>query len=326
MLRRLVPIFLIAFLAGGCSLPSVLVQPVSSSPALEETTVLAGKTTRQKIAVIEVEGMLINATTGGGLLGSEENKVSLFRQQLAKAASDDRVKAVVLRVNSPGGTVSASEVMYNDLMKFRASSGKPVVAHCQDVAASGGYYVAVAADEIHATPTSIVGSIGVIFNTIDASELMEKVGVKVAPVTSGPLKDMGSPFNGLGDVERGVIEGIVDDLYGQFTGVVLSRREIKEQDIAFDGRVFTGRDAMRIGLVDTLCDLDASIKRARELSGADGATAVMYKRPYGYRGSIYATSPAGGVGSAGGPTVIHVPGLADLTRMLSPGAYYLWMP
>ena len=125
--------------------------------------------------------MLVNATTGGGLLGSEENKVSLFRQQLAKAASDNRVKAVVLRVNSPGGTVSASEVMYGDLMKFRAPSGKPVVAHCQDVAASGGYYVAVAADEIHATPTSIVGSIGVIFNTIDASELMDKIGVKVKP-------------------------------------------------------------------------------------------------------------------------------------------------
>ena len=136
---------------------------------------------------------------------------------------------------------------------------------------------------------------------------------------------MGSPFNGLSDVERDVIEGIVDDLYGQFTGVVVSRREMNGTDIAFDGRVFTGRDAMRIGLVDTLCDLDASINRARELSGADGNSGHVQAALRLPREHLRDLTRRGR-GSAGGPTTIHVPGLADLTRMLSPGAYYLWMP
>ena len=324
--RLLLPLLtVLATFAGGCSLPSLLIQPVSNSPELQETVVLPGKTDRQKIAVIEVEGMLVNARTGGGLLGAEENKVSRFRQQLERAANDGRVKGIVLRINSPGGTVAASQAMYGDLAKYKEVTGKPVVAACQDVAASGGYYVALAADEIHATPSSVVGSIGVIFNTIDASELMAKLGVSVNAITSGPLKDMGSPFNGLGEEEREVMQGMVDELYGQFTDAVQAQRTVEDPQTAFDGRVFTGTGALDAGLIDRVCDLDASINRARELAGAPGAAAVMYKRPYGYRGSLYAQSPVS-EGPAASPVVVDVPGLSDVARMLQPGAYYLWMP
>src|SRR5687767_3354892 len=187
-------VFLLAG-AGGCSMPSLLITPVSSSPELEETTVDGG-TRRHKIALIELEGMLMNSRMGtGGLMGATENKVSLFKQQLDAAAADDRVEAVVLRINSPGGTVAASDLMYELVLDFKKKTGKPVIAACQDVCASGGYYIASAADEIHALPTSVVGSIGVIFETFDISPLMDKIGVRIAPVQSGPFKDLGSPFN-----------------------------------------------------------------------------------------------------------------------------------
>jgi protease-4 len=309
---------LLCIAAAGCSIPTVLVQPVSNSPALEETVVRPGKTSRRKVAVIEVEGLLANATTGGGFLGTEENKVSLFRQQLGRAAADDRVKAVVLRINSPGGTVAASEAMYGDLRKFQEKTGKPVVAACQDVAASGAYYVAAAADEIHAAPGSLVGSIGVIFQTLDVSPLLDDVGIQITPITSGPLKDLASPFDGLSDAERDVLSGIVAEMHAQFTGVVLEHRNLADPSQAFDGRVYTGRGAVAAGLVDVVTDLDASLDRAAELADAEGASVVMYKRPYGYRGSVYATGPT-----------LEVPGAAAIERMASallPGAYYLWMP
>lgn len=317
----------LAGFSGGCSLPSLLITPVSSSPELEETVVEAGETKREKIALIEVEGMLTNTRAGsGGLLGAEENKVSLFRQQLDAAAADDRVKAVVLRINSPGGTVTASDVMYDMVVDFKRRTGKPVIAACQDVAASGGYYVACAADEIHALDTSIVGSIGVIFQTIDLSNALGKLGVSVRPITSGPNKDMGSPFSGLGEEEQRLMQEMVDELYVGFTDVVERHRDVTEPSIAFDGRVFTGKRAEEIGLVDTLCGLDETIDRARELAKVPGATAIMYKRPYGYRGSIYAASHPAQPRATSDQITLRVPAIERFADMLQPGAYYLWMP
>jgi protease-4 len=326
--RFAVPLLLLlpALLAGGCSVPSLLIRPVSSSPELQEVVVDRGETRREKVAVIPVEGMLLNARTGGGLLGAQENKVSLFRQQLDRAAGDDRVKAVVLRINSPGGTVSASQAMYDMVVDFQKRTGKPVVAHCQDVAASGGYYVAVAADEIHALDTSIVGSIGVIFQTIDVSEMLDKVGVAVRPITSGPLKDMGSPFDGLDDGERLVIEAMVDELHDGFTTVVERHRSVADPGQAFDGRIFTGRGATQAGLVDAVMPLDRSIARAAELAGIESPRVVMYHRPFGYQGTIYASSPASPVTTDARDLRLAVPGLARLAELMQPGAYYLWMP
>ena len=327
-LRLAVALF-VALLIGGCSLPSFVVTPVSSSPELEEVVVYEGRTGRSKVAVIPVEGLLTNARTGGGLLGGgEENKVSLFRQQIGRAANDDRVKAVVLRVNSPGGTVTASQAMYEIVVDFRRKTGKPVVAHCQDVAASGGYYVAVAADEVHAVDTSIVGSIGVIFNTLDVSPLLAKIGVNVTPITSGPLKDMASPYDGLDQGEREVIEGMVAEMYAQFTDAVDRHRADDgiDRSVAYDGRVFTGRGAMEAGLIDRVGTLDDSVNRARRLAGVPGARVVMYTRPYGYRGSIYASGPAAQPGEAQGPLTLRVPAVERLAELMQPGAYYLWMP
>ncbi|MEM1011014.1 MAG: signal peptide peptidase SppA [Planctomycetota bacterium] len=315
---------LVALTSLGCSIPTFVVQPVSNSPELEEVVVRRGETKRAKVAVIPVEGLLVNARTGGGLLGTEENPVSLFRQQLARAAADDRVKAVVLRINSPGGTVAASEAMYRDVLRFKQQTGKVVVAASQDVSASGGYYVSCAADEIHAVPGGIVGSIGVIFQTLDASELMAKIGVEVRPITSGDLKDLGSPFDGLSEEEEAVFRGLVDDFFASFVAVVNEHREISDTETAFDGRVFSATQAKEIGLIDEVLDLDSSLSRAAELADAKGATVIRYTRPFGYRGSIYASGDVASLTPR--PALPGSEVLERYLQMLEPGAYYLWMP
>lgn len=320
------PMYLAILLLGpvlsGCGVPSFLVTPVSSSTKLLEEEVQPGKGAG-KVVIIEVEGMLMNARTGGFLQASE-NTVSLFAQEMDKAARDKNVKAVVLRVNSPGGTVTASDLMYEIVTDFREKSGKPVVASTQEVAASGGYYVACGADQIIAHPTSVIGSIGVIFSTFQLEGLLDKVGVEVEAVKSGPLKDMGSPFKALEKDEREVMQAMVDDYYARFVDVVRTRRNVNDPEtlkLVTDGRVFTGTRAVQLGLADRAGRLDDALNLARELGKAPGAKAVIYKRPYGYGGSIYAD------GSVPPPR-------ADVMRLQMPGAdkvlpggfYYLWQP
>jgi protease-4 len=312
--------------AGGCGTPSFLVTPVSSSTKLTEEDVQPGKG-GGKVAIIQVEGMLANMRSGGFMQPSE-NAVSLFAQQLNKAAADNDVKAVVLRVNSPGGTVTASDLMFEAVNDFRQKSKKPVVASTQEIAASGGYYVTCAADQVVVHPTSVVGSIGVIFSSFEVEDLMGKIGVKNIAIKSGPLKDMGSPFKALGPEERQVMQAMVDDYYARFKDVVKSRRKVRPDDFAMvtDGRVFTGVRAVELGLADRTGRLEDALDLARELGKAPGAKAVIYKRPYGYGGSIYASSDAGlPHADAGEPntTRLEMPGSQ---RILPGGFYYLWQP
>jgi len=315
-------ILLALFLACGCGTPSLLITPVSNVNRLDEIQVQAGKGwSPKKIAMIEVEGMLLNARTGGFMQPSE-NKVSLFAQQLEIAGNDAAVKAVVLRVNSPGGTVTASDTMYQILSRFKEKTKKPIVVSTQEVAASGAYYVSCAADEIIVNPTSVVGSIGVIFQTFDVSGTMGKIGVRSEAIKSGPLKDMGSPFHPLSDSERQVFQGLVDDFYGRFTSVVKEHRVLTEENfkIGTDGRVFSGTHAVEIGLADRVGMLEDALDRAKELAGELNAKVVTYKRPYGYRGSIYADSTI----PPAQTNVIQL--LPDAESILPTGFYYLWKP
>src|SRR4051812_12941895 len=168
---------------SGCS-PSFLITPVQNTNAIEEVTVEPGQGwSPKKIAIIEVEGMLINARTGA-FLGPQENTVSVFKQQLTQAAEDPDVKAVVLRINSPGGTVTSTDTMYTQLKTFRSKTHKPVVASAQDVCASGAYYVACGADKIVTHPTTVIGSIGVIFQDFDVADGMAKLGIRSNAIKS----------------------------------------------------------------------------------------------------------------------------------------------
>jgi protease IV len=303
--------------------PSFLVTPVSGRPVLQEEVVQPGRGLRPgKIAIIEVEGLLMNVRSGG-FLQPRENPVSLFVQQMERAEQDNDVKAVVLRINSPGGTVSASDVMYQTVQRFRERSGKPVVAAAQEVVASGAYYIALSADEIVVQPTSVVGSIGVIFQTFDLTGTLAKVGARTEAIKSGPMKDMGSFFKPLSEMERQVMQGMIDAYHARFVLALTAARKLESDQLkaVSDGRVFTGDQAFERGLVDRTGMLPDALDIARALANAPNAKAVLYKRPYGYGGSIYASSPT----PATEGSVINI-NLTPPDLVLPTGFYYLWRP
>jgi protease-4 len=322
--------------AGGCGTPSFLITPISNSTRLQERVVQPGKAgTAEKVAMIEVEGMLMNARVGG-LFQAQENRVSLFAQQMRAAARDPAVKAVVLRVNSPGGTVTASDTMYEIVKEFRRKTNKPVVAAAQEVCASGAYYVACAADKIVAQPTSVVGSIGVMMNTMEFEGALSKLGIRADAIKSGPLKDMGSPYRTMGEPERAVMQEMVDEYFTRFIDVVSANRTVGEprpslpleEDYrgVYSGRVFSGLRAVELGLADQAGGLGDAITLAKQLGKARGAKVVMYKRPYGYGGSIYASSdPVPRPKAEGERNVVQLE-LPNSRLFLPGGFYYLWEP
>jgi protease IV len=311
-------------LAAGCGTPSILLTPVDNTNKLEESTVVDGKGLfPNKIAIIELDGVISNARTGG-LLGSGENPISIFTQELQKAADDSDIKAVVLRVNSPGGTVSASDAMYQMLKRFKEKTHKPVVASIQEVGASGAYYISCGADKIVAQPTSLVGSIGVIFETFNLEGTMAKLGVRPENYKSAAHKDIGSPFREPTPDEKEIMQGLVDDYYARFKSIVTSNRPITNMadfPMMTDGRVYSGDKAAELGLVDKTGLLEDAIQLAKDLSKQPNAKVVLFKRPYGYGGSIYAQTTA--------PTpkanVLQLE-LPEAASMLPTGFYYIWKP
>ncbi|MGA3065399.1 MAG: signal peptide peptidase SppA [Tepidisphaeraceae bacterium] len=315
----------LALLLSGCGMPSFLVTPVSGTYELHEEVVQPGKGLfPDKIALIPVEGMLLDARSGG-LLQAQENPMSLFIEELDQAAADPSVKAVVLRVNSPGGSVTTSDTMYDAILRFKDKTHKPVIASAQEVDASGAYYVSCGADKIVASPTSVVGSIGVIFETFDFVGTMQMLGVQSDAIKSAELKDMGSPFKHMTPHERALMQEMVNEYYARFKSVVFSHRSIKDADtqtLVTDGQVFSGEKAVDLGLVDETGRLDDALDMARQMSGSPDAEAVMYKRPYGYTGSIYADTSVP-TPSSSSQMNLQLP-LAQ--EMVPSGFYYLWRP
>ncbi|MEM6314527.1 MAG: signal peptide peptidase SppA, partial [Planctomycetota bacterium] len=235
---------------------------------------------------------------------------------------DSRVKAVVLRINSPGGTVAGSDALFHLVETFRAETGKPVVAAIQELGASGGYYVALAADEIHAQPTSIVGSVGVIIQTFDATGTMSMIGLEQRAYTSGDLKTLGSPLEARTDEQSEVFETLVAEMFDAFAAKV-QRRSLSTEawETVSDGRVFTGESALELGMIDGVGQLQDAIARAGELGGVAEPTVVIFKRPFGYEGSVYAAAePIRPMTQA---TPIALP---ETLQPLPGGAYYLWRP
>jgi protease-4 len=321
----------LSVLITGCSPPSFIVKPTFAPDRLEAVTVDADASAfAPRIAVIEVEGLLLNVRTSG-FLGSGENKVATLQQKLDLAAKDPAVKAIVLRINSPGGGVTASDIIYRQVKDFRESSGKPVVAAAQDVCASGAYYVALAADELIVEETSLVGSIGVIFTTFDASGLMSKIGVQPNVIKSGQNKDLGSLFRPMSPPDRQLLQDIVNEYYARFRSLVADRYPAAAARPDFanstDGRVFSGTKAVELGLADATGTLQDAIHRARELAKIDSARVIMYRRgaESGSEPSIYAAAnpPA----SATNELTLRISGIGrPVTQELPGGFYLLWEP
>ena len=287
-------LFLAIMPLAGC-FNGITICPTFCGGPVEETIVRDSKSCfcPDKVAIIDVEGLILNAKTSSFLTGDGDNPVSLFRERLQAAADDKHVKAVVLRVNSPGGAVTASDIMYQDLIHFRTETRKPVVACMMDAAASGGYYVAMGSDVIIAHPTTVTGSIGVIMSLYDASGLFAKIGVASNPIKSGPNKDIGNPARPMSDAERAILQGMIDQFYGEFVKVVARGRGMTEERVRAlaDGRIYTGMEAKELGLVDHVGYLEDAIAAATNMAGVKDASIVAYDHGDGYRGSIYARPP-----------------------------------
>ncbi len=315
-MRRLTVLVLALAVLAGCSVVSIdLTPPVRP---LRETTV-EGKG-RDKILLLELAGVLAEEPIFTFESRPQVPLLARFREELEKAADDEHVKAVVLRINSPGGTVTASDILYHEIKRFKARRKVPVVASVMDVAASGGYYAALAADRIVVHPTSITGSIGVLMLTVDSSGLLEKIGVSATYITSGPRKDMGSPFRGLTHDERAIFQEVIDRLYGRFIALIVRERRLDEARVRSfaDGRIYTAAEALSLGLVDQIGYLEEAIALARETAGVPDAKVVTYHRPRQYRATIYSGGEASPVQA----------GVADLARLVTSGPrfLYLWWP
>ncbi|MEM9295214.1 MAG: signal peptide peptidase SppA [Planctomycetota bacterium] len=293
----------------------------------EEVVVIAPeRSTRNKVALIDVSGVIANADTGG-LFGGGANPVSEFAEQLAKAERDDRVKAILIRIDSPGGSVMATEAMFQEAVRFKAKTGKPVVAQMMTTAASGGFFLACAADEVWAYHSTVTGSIGVIMQLVSVKPALDRWGVEATTIASGANKPAGSPLTQLEDAQREVFASLVDEFYAGFVAVVRERRpDLTDDEIATlaDGRVLSGQQAQAAGLIDRVGTLRESAARAAELAGLDRANLVRYRRPLTYVGSPYATAPAGApVGEVEVNLVqLQLDGVTGPTS----GFYYLWAP
>lgn len=263
----------VGVLAVGCFLILILASAILQGVGGGEEFVPG-----PKVAHIDLEGM-ISSQGAGSLFGSGgESMVEKMKKSLKKAGEDDEVKAVVLRVNSPGGEVTASDTIYHAVQKLNEE--KPVVVYMDSIAASGGYYVACAADEIVANETTLTGSIGVIIQTLNYVDLFDKVGLAAESFTSGDFKDTLSGARPMRSDEKAYVQGLVMQMYDRFAEVVSGGRDIpvdrlKEQ-IA-DGRVYTGKEALENGLVDANGYLEDAYDRARELGEAPGAKVIRIK-------------------------------------------------
>jgi protease-4 len=312
-----------ALFATGCLPDSFIITPVSVQPELKERILYNESPFPDgKIAIIEVEGVIAN-TRQGGFLTTGEHPVAKFTEQLDSARRDKSVKAVVLRINSPGGTVTASELMHHEIKRLRAS-GKPVVAMMMDVAASGGYYIACAADEIMACNSTVTGSIGVVMQTMEVTKTMEMIGVKAHTIKSGDQKAAGSPFEELQPKQREVFQKIINELYDQFVDVVAEGRPdlSREQVLPLaDGRVYTAKQALDLKLIDRIGSMRDAINLAKEKSGVKKAKVVSYRRPHLQASNYYARheqDPA-----SGRVTLLNVDLGATDTAMNAP-FMYLW--
>jgi len=209
----------------------------------------------KRVGIVEINGVIDESE-------SVLRQIKTFRE-------DESVRAVVVRVNSPGGAVAPSQEIYAGLLKFKEETEKPVVASMSSVAASGGYYIACAADSILALPGSLTGSIGVLLEFPDLHEVLKKVGIGFEVIKSAEHKDIGSPFRRITEKEREILQEMVDDVFDQFIGVVSSGRALSRDSVlAFaDGRIFSGRQAYHLGLVDRTGDFQDAIDTAGRMCG-----------------------------------------------------------
>lgn len=324
-MRTIAIVLAFFFLAAtfGCTAPRLKLFPSQTDPLQEFT--LEGEAP-EKILLLPIRGV-ISDQPEAGLLRTRPSTVQEAVSHLRKAEKDPLVKAVVLQLNSPGGSVTASDLLYHEICRFKERTGRTVVAVMLDVAASGAYYIALPADVIVAHPTTVTGSVGVIFMRPKVTGLMEKLGVGVEVSKSGPNKDIGSPFRPATPEEAGIFQAMTDRLAGRFLDLVRKHRRFDAAALSpvSSARVYLAEEALALGLVDRIGYMPDALAEARQRAGLpEESKVVVYRRTEYPDDNVY--NPSTSYEGGGGAAALFDTGLARLVPSLPTGFYYLWHP
>lgn len=312
---------LAAFILASCISPKIQIGRSWQDPLKE---IRLEGTADQKILVVPITGT-ITAEAEEGVLRPKPGVVREVAAILDKARLDSDIKALLVLVNSPGGTAVASEMLYHELDRYKRESGVKAVSLMLSVAASGGYQAALAGDVIVAHPSTVTGSVGTIFVRHKAYELMDKIGIGAEVTTSGKHKDMGSPLRPETEPEKRIIREMIDDMNGRFLSLVVERRGISGDAMSevATARIYTASQAKAAGLVDVVGFREDALEAAREIAGLpDDASVIIYRRTVYPNDTMYNTITAQ---AQSGPAMIG-PVLPDWLQTPRAGFHYLWLP
>ena len=304
--------------ASGCA--SFNLGP-SIKPLQEKT--LLGKGS-DKVLLLDIQGLISNedkrSITGFPI---KMGMVEIVREILMKAEADDTIKALLLRINSPGGTVTSSDIIYHEIKAFKEKKKIKVYVSIVDLAASGGYYIAMAGDTIMAHPTSLTGSIGVIAVKVNVAGLMDKIGVDWEVVKSGDKKDFLSPLRPLTEEEKRLFQNTIDSFHNRFVRTIVENRpglELEAVHTLADGRIYNSEQALEAKLIDKIGYLEDTRELIEKELGVTDPKVITYHRPGEYKSNLYSSLPAS-------PTInfLNIDLGLDLNKT-APHFMFLWMP
>jgi len=306
-------------LLSGCA--NINLAPSYNKP-FKEQVVLKVDGAQAKVLIIDISGSIDDAPKGG-LLSQAPSLMDSVLMQLKKAEKDPQIKTVLLKINTPGGGVTTSDIVYHELIKFKERTDKKLYIQMMDVAASGGYYIAMAGDHIQAHPTTVTGSIGVISISPDVSGIMQKIGVGVNVYTTGKSKDMGSPFRAASETDQQLFQALVEQMAVRFYEVVQNQRQLSDDAMieVKTARIYTGIAAKQAGLVDSLGYLSDATQAACELADETRCDVVTYRYQANENVTAYSPSMASQVSSP--EMTLFKPAVLGSTLSLKPGLYYL---
>jgi len=322
-MKRNVLLVLFLWILSGCTLANVSL--VHKTGPLEEK--LLEGTGQSKILLVDLDGVITFKEEKGYLnLSTKPSKVAFFREALLKAAEDPDVAGLIVRINSPGGSVAASDTIYHEIMNFKQKRKIPVVAYITELCASGGYYVASASDRIISSPAAVTGSIGVIAMKINLEGLFSKIGVSGETFKSGPKKDFWSPFRPSTPEEKKMLQDLINRFYERFIAVVYANRQKlltkAEVKSLADGRILAAGEALEKKLIDRVAYLDETIGMMKQELDINQARVITYAWPETYKSNIYSEM------SRQGPQVINLISInaEDLALFSGVKFMYLWNP
>ncbi len=315
-------LLIITFFICGCITANYKLFTDASDPLMEYTLQGTGK---GKVLVVHVRGV-ISDSPEKGMIRSTPSMVMEVLSQLKKAEKDDAVRAILLKVDSPGGTITASDILYHELLSFKKRTGKKIVVSMMNLATSGGYYISLPADIIMAHPTTLTGSVGVIFMRPKVTGLMDKIGIGMEINTSGKNKDMGSPFRITTEEEETLLQDMTDALGERFINLVSSHRQLdaKILEEISTARIYLAKEAKNIGLIDKVGYLSEAITEAKKIAGLpENSSVVVYRRTAYPDDNLYNTSLTQYEGNG---LSLFNSGLPESINAFRTGYYYLWLP